>query len=103
MKKKIETWLKELPDGYRELALENYKKAPSSKDKHTSLSNAIYWAFVWHKTPEGHAWWSSVVDWVEFQENPPKGPKLPALPKKKPVNTDSKSIEKKSNQSKKTK
>lgn len=63
-------WLNELPDGYRELALDNV----THEGNHRSLAQAIDDSFRWEKTPEGDRFWFGVYEWVRGLS------KLPPLP-----------------------
>lgn len=48
-----------LPDGYRERAIANMEECVSEVD-YISISGAIYGAFIWSGSPEGHDFWSEV-------------------------------------------
>jgi len=77
MEKTIKEWLMELPDGYRERALENANKylAVNTCDvTEVSLLRTINCAFVWKETHEGHRFWKRVKDHYA------KGTPLPPLP-----------------------
>ena len=54
--KTIKEWLEELPEPYRTQAINNTSEQNSLKLK-SSLSDAIYSAFAWSKTPEGLQYW----------------------------------------------
>ena len=74
MEKTIEEWLSELPDGYRERAMENRKKFPyKGNTTATSLDDAILNGFWWGETPEKHNFWQQVYDYFY-------APTLPPLP-----------------------
>ena len=76
MEKPIEEWLSELPDGYRERALENRKKFPyKGNTTATSKADAIIYGFRWEQTPEGPHFWSAVQKY--FETEPPSLPPLP--------------------------
>ncbi len=69
--KTIKEWLEALPDGYRERALKNLdvQKAQCLKD---GFENAIYAAFFWGESEEGHAFWNEVAHENLPQFPPPK-------------------------------
>lgn len=73
MEKPIEEWLSELPDGYRERALENRKKFPGEATIARSIAGAVIGGFLWKPTPEGYDFWLSVYDYFNT-------PSLPSLP-----------------------
>jgi len=76
MEKPIEEWLSELPDGYRERALENRKKFPLTGNTHaTSKADAVMGGFGWKQTPEGQNFWIAVHE--HFDTEPPSLPPLP--------------------------
>jgi hypothetical protein len=77
--KLTKTWLKRLPDGYRERALAN---CGSPDDHATSLADAVGGAFEWEKSLEGEVFWDKVFDWCCDKSNP-----LPPLPDTKPADT----------------
>ena len=60
MKNPIEEYLNELPDGYRELALENRRKWPRDAEFAESIEQALRYAFWRADTPEGEDFWSDV-------------------------------------------
>ena len=72
--KTIREWLEELPDGYRERALENYDHMYDSVYPIDGLSDAILDAFLWGGSPEGFEFWNDVIDWSIGEGN------LPPLP-----------------------
>lgn len=75
--KLISEWLKELPDGYRELALANFKEQ-RKKDVHLDCINeAIRQGFSWFMTKEME-FWDYVHDFYTEKRNG-----LPPLPKPK--------------------
>lgn len=81
-KLKIETWLKKLPDGYRELALKNRKSCPCRDRIYAaSADRAIADGFWWDDTDEGWTFWEDVRTFLAYK--PSVRPKLPKLPKKK--------------------
>lgn len=58
--KPIIKWLKEIPDEkIRDLAIANYKSYENSpkKEKVNCLKDAIFYGFIWSKTPEGSNFW----------------------------------------------
>ena len=59
--KSITKWLKEIPDKkIRDLAIINNKLYPpaGSENKEVNcLKDAIYYGFIWNKTPEGSDFW----------------------------------------------
>jgi len=68
--KTVLDWLNELPDGYRELALE-----VRHKNNEKDLVSTIYVAidrFSWEKTPQGDKFWGRV--WDILAENEPLPP-----------------------------
>jgi len=72
MEKPIEDWLSELPDGYRERALENRKKFPYKEyTTAKSMADAIMNAFGWGQTPERHKFWQRVYDYFYTPSLPP--------------------------------
>jgi len=62
--KTIREWFAELPDGYREQALDNYEKYKFSHGINNgtkgSMNFAIGDAFHWDRTPQGEYYWGSV-------------------------------------------
>lgn len=62
--KTIRAWLEELPEEYREKALNNYKESKFPEPV-PSMSKAIWGAFVWNDTPEGHIFWEDLVCQLE--------------------------------------
>ncbi len=62
--KTITDWLKELPDGYRALALANYDKDYTKGQMRKSLSSALELAFSWKATEQGFHFWDSVDDFL---------------------------------------
>lgn len=73
--KTIKEWLEELPDGYRERALENLNPNVAS-DLVYSIGDAISGAFIWDCSQEGEDFWSDV--YYHYEAPPP--PPLPPLP-----------------------
>ena len=73
--KTIKEWLQDLPDGYRELALEEAN--PSNLDgKCDGLYEAINGIRVWKDTSQGRKFWSNVSDSI-YYNNPNLLPPLP--------------------------
>jgi len=70
-------WLNTLPAGYRERALANRDRG-IDEVLASSVSNAIWKAFVWADTQEGVKFWSAVASAAEGGEYP----SLPDAPKK---------------------
>src|SRR5690625_2569316 len=65
-------WLEDLPDGYRERALENYDYMYDGIYPIGGLSDAILDSFHWRSTPEGHKFWKTVYEWaLGYVELPP--------------------------------
>jgi hypothetical protein len=60
----IERYLLELPEGYREKALYNYKhhRSINIRANVINTATAITYGFVWGMTKEGSSFWSQVVD-----------------------------------------
>ena len=80
--KTIEQWLNELPDGYRERALSNAdKEALESKEKELEMCDALWVAFKWALTAEGHLFWMEVFS---YYARPVASRTLPPLPKEEP-------------------
>lgn len=77
--KLTKTWLKRLPDGYRERALAN---CDSPDDHVESLPYALISSFGWDDSPEGHDFWDGVYDWCRGESD-----SLPPLPDDKPADT----------------
>lgn len=76
--KLISEWLKELPDGYRELALANFKNTGSISHKLVQdIGSAIHFGFDWGDTKEGDDFWYNVFNALTTNE------KFPHLPKPK--------------------
>jgi len=77
MAKTIKEWLMELPDGYREMALENmYEENKSIVVR--NMEDAINRAFTWEESQEGDVFWLAVYNHY-FISRP-----LPPLPGQKP-------------------
>lgn len=74
--KTIRELLTELPDGYRELAMEALATAQVGVgDAPTaSLNDALFNSFAWRSTPQGYKWWKKVFE--HTRDNTP----LPPLP-----------------------
>lgn len=76
--KTIEEWLEELPDGYRQLALNNCRKSSLQK-KVESIEMSIDRGFVWEDSFEGWDFWDKVYShYVDSTKT--TLPKLPELP-----------------------
>lgn len=60
--KTIKDWLQELPEDIKEKALLNYSTEDPSKedDNYDLMSEALFCAFVWSGTPEGHDFWENL-------------------------------------------
>ncbi len=76
--KKISEWLQELPDGYRELALANFKEQGFSDDFVLNLGDAVIEGFNFYDTKQGGEFWIKFSNYL-FGETT----KLPPLPKPK--------------------
>jgi hypothetical protein len=74
--KTIKKWYKQLPDGYRERALENLDPI-RTKVKVESLHKAIQAGFYWNGNKEGLAFWVKVYDFYRGLERLPPLPPLP--------------------------
>lgn len=72
--KPIKDWLNELPDGYRELALEDASKIMLDEEV-ASMSGAIVWMCGWLDSKGGGHFWHDV------QMHYATGTPLPPLPK----------------------
>lgn len=64
--KTIRQWLKELPEPYKKQALMNlttipYRSGIDNEDA-GSMRGALYVAFEWDKSPEGHYYWEDLKD-----------------------------------------
>lgn len=70
--KTIEQWLNELPDGYRERALENVDKDKLNYPTESMRSALV--TFTWSSSKEGYYFWNAV--WNFYRK-----PLLPPLPK----------------------
>ena len=70
MEKTIKEWLSELPEIQRTQAIDNYEKQPDFciKKNIDCLSDAIYSAFDWNKTPQGGNFWYDVYNEIEEEE-----------------------------------
>ena len=80
MKKTVKQWLQELPDGYRERALNNMNPEKADQ-KFPSLTLAVFNAFNWVTTLEGGSFWNQV--WDQLTEPKIPLPPLPEAPKQK--------------------
>jgi len=62
--KKISEWLNDLPDGYRELALANFKEQGGICDYIVSGYDSLNMinCFNWASTKEGHDFWYEVFN-----------------------------------------
>lgn len=71
----VRYWLERLPDGYRELALTNYGRR-KTRNRHdpNSIAVALFVAFGWAPSTEGHAFWNGV--YLHYSNGDP----LPPLP-----------------------
>ena len=72
--KPIREWLEQLPEGYRERAIENAKDQGLLDEYASSLKSALR-SFLWRETPEGLDFWDAVDDHIFEDSNP-----LPPLP-----------------------
>lgn len=59
--KKCKAWLEQLPDGYREQALENYDHFYSLPVLVRTVRIALHLAFEWDKSPQGYEYWNKVA------------------------------------------
>lgn len=59
--KTIRKWLEELPDGYRELALENHVEGWSKGQVATSVWHALVLSFEWSTSKQGQDYWENLV------------------------------------------
>lgn len=75
--KKISEWLNDLPDGYRELALANFKEQGKADKIMSSIDTSLCEFSDWRKTKEGEAFWYDVYNHYY------RGSQLPPLPKPK--------------------
>jgi hypothetical protein len=67
-------YLNKLPEPYASIAIQRCREYPQEPGRRmASTSEALFWSFLWNKTPEGHAFWEKVKHCVE--NNTPK--KLP--------------------------
>jgi hypothetical protein len=76
---RIEELLNELPSGYRELALKNYRAAPLGHPEKfievtVDVPNALNIAFDWNTSPEGLGFWVGVADFLDWSTPLPKLP-----------------------------
>ena len=76
--KKISEWLNDLPDGYRELALANFKEQGKKDKTLNSIDTSLREFSDWHKTKEGNDFWYDVMSFYIGTED-----ELPPLPKPK--------------------
>jgi hypothetical protein len=83
--KPIQDWLRELPDGYRELALVNHSKPSSYNFEVKSLSEAVIEFIDWSKTNEGGKFWMDVSDYIDGHSK-----YLPSIPVPKVDERDAK-------------
>ena len=82
MEKTIKEWLEELPEGYRERALNNLRKVAINWHEPTMVG-AITGAFLWVESPEGLDFWADVKNHYAT------GTPLPPLPQKtKPLKSN---------------
>lgn len=77
----IEDWLKELPKGYRELALKNYDPDFTLSTESSCMANAIDGAFCWDESPEGLDFWHKLHGFYNGDND--ALPPLPTLVKAK--------------------
>lgn len=73
--KKIEDWLSELPDGYRERALRARREHQITQfGDQDNIAEALLCGFDWTKTVEGDPWWNKVYehfnDWLPLPPLP---------------------------------
>lgn len=76
--KKMSEWLNDLPDGYRELALANFKEQGKKDKTLNSIDTSLREFSDWHKTKEGNDFWYDVMSFYIGTED-----ELPPLPKPK--------------------
>jgi len=78
--KKISEWLNDLPDGYRELALANFKEQGGICDYIVSGYDSLNMinCFNWASTKEGHDFWYEVFNAMTMENKT-----FPPLPKPK--------------------
>lgn len=79
--KTIREWLNELPDGYREQALENHEKYYKEDDapKVWNIKDALYYGFDWYETIQGGEYWLNIYEAYGYAKTP-----LPALSQPEP-------------------
>ncbi len=65
--KTIKEWLETLEEPYREQALVNFESYCNDDDQVESVIEALYQAFYWEESPEGHRYWSKLVKTLEKQ------------------------------------
>ena len=71
----ISSWLHQLPDGYRELALANYASSSNTFPRHCIDAVPALWAaFSWRDSPEGFDFWQRVSHYLNCAHP------LPSLP-----------------------
>lgn len=63
--KPIKEWLEMLDEPYRTQALENY--TTEDDETTTTLSDALWSAFAWEKTPQGLSYWYELCNSLETQ------------------------------------
>lgn len=59
--KKIKEWLEELPEPHRTEAIKNTPELNGDVMAH-DLKSAIWCAFVWDKTIQGHQYWEKLYE-----------------------------------------
>ena len=74
MRKTIKEWLEELPDGYRERALNHAANNTRELAIEKSIDGALAGGFVWKETLEGKEFWHDVA--MHYSSDLP----LPPLP-----------------------
>lgn len=75
MTKKAREWFMELPDGYRELALEQFPEDRLDIERNNMCHALI--VYSWNLTESGHDFWRKVYQHYELPPLP-----LPPLPEK---------------------
>jgi hypothetical protein len=81
--KTVKQWLEQLPDGYRERALENLVQDGREKNSVGLIYLAIHRAFTWQETKEGFSFWAAVYSHYAAKSVPlPQLAPLPPPPSK---------------------
>lgn len=78
--RKISEWLNALPEPYRSEALENFRAQKQENLIKTDAISAVFYAFIWFKTPQKGKYWNRLCLALRRGEIPLQEPSAPPAP-----------------------